>query len=108
MMKVEIKGMDGLRRKLDDLKRRAEALDGEHQIPISEIFPDEFMLLNTDFDSIGSMFEASGFTIRSSGDLEAVPPDEWNAFVARRTRFSSWGEMKAAAMKRYVGSRLGL
>lgn len=99
---------DDLLRKLRNLQRNAEALDGEHSLPFTELFPDEFMLRNTDFPSIDAFLTASGFSIASTEDT-ALPPDErWDPFVTQHTRFGSWGEMKDAAAQEWGRKRLGL
>jgi hypothetical protein len=64
-------------------------------------------LENTDFESVESMFRASGYKIESPADLAAIPDEPWDAFVRSRTRFGSWKEMLAAATKGYVERRLG-
>ncbi len=83
-------GFDDAIRRLRELQRRAEALDGEHAVPMSELFNDEFMLRNTEFTSMGAMFSASGFEIETQDDFAALPADQWDMFVRERTRFSSW------------------
>jgi hypothetical protein len=95
-------------RKLRDLQRKAEQLDGEHSVSFNELFPDEFMLRNTEFPSVGSMFEASGFKVESSEDMAAIPDEEWDKFVQERTRFASWDEMKSAAVQEWAARRMGL
>jgi hypothetical protein len=94
--------------KLRDLQSKAEELDGQHSVSLSELFPDEFMLRNTEFPSVDSMFEASGFKVESSEDFAAIPDDEWDSFVQERTRFTSWDEMKNAAVKEWAARRMGL
>lgn len=99
--------LDDISRKLRDLQRQAEELDGEHSVPMNELFHDEFMLRNTDYPSIDEMFAASGFKIETSEDFAAVPDDEWDAFVKNRTRFASWDDMKKAAVQQWAARRLG-
>ena len=99
--------LEDISRKLRDLQRRAEDVDGEHSVPINELFYDEFMLRNTDFSSIDDMFAASGFKVETSDDFAAIPDDEWDAFVKARTRFESWEEMKKAAVQQWAAGRLG-
>lgn len=94
--------------KLHNLQRKLEQLDGEHSVELSELFPDEFMLRNTEFPSLDSMFEESGFTIKSSEDLAAIPDEEWEGFIQVRTRFTSWDEMKNAAAEEWAMRRLEL
>lgn len=95
-------------RKLRDLQRKAEQLDGQHSVPFVELFPDEFMLRNTEFASIDSMFQLSGFTVKSSEDFAAIPDEAWDRFVQERTRFASWDEMKSAAVQEWATRRLAL
>lgn len=94
--------------KLRDLQRKAEQLDGKHSVSFTELFTDEFMLRNTDFPSVDSMFEASGFKVESSEDFAAIPDEEWDRFVQERTRFASWDEMKNSAAKEWAARRMGL
>lgn len=95
-------------RKVHDLQRKAEQLDGEHSVLLAELFHDEFMLRNTDFSSIDSMLEASGYKIESNDDFANIPNEEWDAFVRESTRFASWDEMKSAAAQEWVTSALEL
>jgi hypothetical protein len=105
-MGIKITGLDDLQRRLGELQHRAEAVSGAHDVPASELLTSEFMLLNTDFDSIESMFASSGFEIRSQEDLAAIPDEPWDTFVSSRTRFGTWREMLASATTAYVTRRL--
>jgi hypothetical protein len=98
--------LDDFMRKIRQIQRRAEQLDGEHSIPFTELFNDEFMLRNTDFPSIDALFEASGFEISGAEDFAAIPDAEWDAFVVNTTRFTSWEEMKSAAAQEWVVRRM--
>lgn len=99
---------EDLIRKLQDVTRRAEELDGQHSVPFTELFHDEFMLRSTDFPSIQDMFSASDFQLSSTEDLAAIPDGEWDAFVRDSTRYDSWEEMKSAAVREWVTRRLGI
>ena len=105
-MGIKITGLDEIQRKLKELGHRAELLSGTHDVPMSQLLRSEFMLLNTDFESVESMFRASGYRIESQVDLAAIPDEPWDAFVRSRTRFGSWREMLAAATREYVKRRL--
>jgi len=98
---------DDALRKLSDLQRRAEALDGNHSVSFTDLFSDEFMLRNTDFATIHAMFEAGGYNVESSADFEAIPDDAWDQFVRSRTRFSDWKDMQTAAGKQWMSRQLG-
>ena len=95
-------------RKLRDLQRKTDQLDGQHEVPLAELFCDEFMLRNTDFPSIGAMLEASGFNVDTTADFAAIPDDEWDAVVRAGTRFTSWDDMKRAAGGEWARRRLEL
>lgn len=95
-------------RKLRDLQQKAEQLDGHHSVPLHELFPDEFMLHNTEFASIDELFEASGFKVETEEDFAYIQDDEWNVFISERTRFASWDEMKDAAALEWAKQRLEL
>jgi hypothetical protein len=98
---------DNAFRKLTDLQRRMAALDGEHAVRFDELFNDEFMLRNTDFDSVAAMFAASGYKIESADDFKAIPDEPWDDFIRNRTRFASWQEMKEAAAKAWASRQMG-
>ncbi len=100
--------LDDLFSKLSDLQQKARALDGSHSVPFTELFTDEFMLRNTEFSSITGMIEASGFKVEFPEDFAAIPDEPWDQFIAQRTRFTSWEDMKAAAGREWIASRLGL
>ena len=105
-MGIRITGLEELKSRLADMQHRAQALDGTHEVTLSELFHSEFMLLNTDFDSIEAMFAASGYDVKSQEDFAAIPDEPWDIFVPERTRFQSWREMLSSAAKDYFQRRL--
>lgn len=104
---IEIKGLKELRRRLRDLRRKAEALEGEHTIPLGEFFPADFLRQYTDFESLEDMFQASGFVVESREDFKKIPEDQWDQFIRSRTQFSSWREMQDAAGVEWTKRKLG-
>ena len=100
--------IDDVLRKLRDLQRKAERLDGEHSVTLSELFPDEFMLRNTEFSTIDELFASSGFKIESEEDFESIPEDRLEIYISEHTRFKSWNEMKTAAANEWAKNQLGL
>lgn len=98
---------DDALRKIHDLRRRAESLEGTHTVSFTDLFNDEFMLRNTDFATIEEMLEASGFKFENVEDFEAIPADAWNQFVCSCTRFSAWSEMQSVAGKEWLSAQLG-
>ncbi len=108
MDNIRIEGMDRLQRKLKDLGRKAQELDGEHHVPLAELLSPDFMARNTDFGNAQEMFDEGGFKIESQDDFEKIPDVEWDAFVAARTQFSNWEEMLTAATGEWTSKQLGL
>lgn len=99
--------LDELADELDELADRANELDGEHEVPLSELFRDEFMQKHTEHDSIEAFFEASPWTVETQEDLEAIPDDEFDEYVRAETNFESEDEMAGAAVEEYVARELG-
>jgi hypothetical protein len=64
MIGFEIKGLDEIKQKMEQMKRNAEELSGEHTIPFSDLFTSDFMDNYTDFESIDEMIQSSGFSIK--------------------------------------------
>ena len=108
MFTFEMSGFDELERKLQQLAENAEAMDGEHAVPLTELFPPTFMARNTDFATIEEMFEASGFTVATPEDFAAIPDTDWDAFIASRTRFSDWRSMQEKAATDWISRGIGL
>ena len=100
--------IDKFIRQIESIRRNLEQLEGEHSIPLNELFNDEFMLRNTDFDSIDALFKSSGFKVESQDDFEAIPDEPWNVFILEHTRFSSWEEMRNAAVTAWAHRQLEL
>lgn len=104
---MHLEGLDDLQRKLQDLATRAERLDGEHSVPMSELFPPDFMRRFTDFLDIDEMFTASGYRVESTEDFAKIPDDAWDKFIAERTLFGMWQEMQEKAGGEWVSKKLG-
>lgn len=106
MFKIE--GLDKVHKKLEDLAHKAQELDGQHNVPVSELLTEEFLSQCTRFSWVEEMFEASGFKIESQEDFAAIPDDQWNDFVGQNSSFDSWQAMLEAAGNEWVRKRLGL
>jgi hypothetical protein len=104
-MKIEIKGLDQLTRKLEDLQRRAENLSGN--VPTRGILTPAFLRKHSRFSSIEEMFEASGFKVETQDDFKNIPDQPWDEFIAKETTFPNWKEMLSAAGGEYAKRKLG-
>jgi hypothetical protein len=106
-MSFKITGLDKLQKKLDDLQRKAEALDGEHQVPFSELFNSSFMQQYTKYETFEALIEAGGFKVETPDDFKAIPDNEWDEHIAVTTSFSSWQEMMNQAASEWAKKQLG-
>ncbi len=106
-MKIEVSGLKELQRKLQILADKAEAIHGEHSIPISDLLTPSFLATCTLFNTADEMFDKSGFKVANQADFEAIPDDAWDEFIRGNTSFPSWKEMLQAAGKHWAEDKLG-
>ena len=95
-------------RNLKDLERRVRALDGEHKVPLTELYSNNFVRRVSNFSSFEELLQAGGYDIKSEADFTAIPDDEWDEHVRANTRFDSWRDMKEEASSEWTAKRLGL
>ncbi|MEK6300903.1 MAG: hypothetical protein AABO41_09300 [Acidobacteriota bacterium] len=106
-MKVEMKGLEETKRKLEDLQRRAKELHGRRSVSFSELFPPQFIKKHTDFDSFESLVDASGFKVETQRDFEAISDKDWDAFIKAHSQFANWKEMLNTAGREYMVRKMG-
>lgn len=98
MIKVDVDlDMSGL----EKLERNLERLDGDHEVPVSELFTDDFMRRNTQFQTFQAMIDAGGVETQ-----EEMAQDSFSEFVAKHTRFNGWDEMFQAAGSEWMMRQL--
>ena len=107
-MNFEIKGLEELSKKMDDLAQRAEQLDGSHSVPLPDLLTPTFLANCSKFASAEEMFKASGFKIDSPEDFKAIPDHEWDAFIKNNTSFDGWKQMLDSAVAEWTTKQLGL
>lgn len=105
---LKIQGLDKLQRQLNNLSRRAGALNGTHSVQHDQMLTPAFMAKHTGFRDVDTFFGAGGFTVNSRADLEAIPDDQLDEWVRRNSKFGSWKQMLEAAGAQWVTSQLGL
>ena len=107
-MSVKIKGLDQLQRKLDELQRKVEKVGGVRSVPIDEFLTSTFLSRFTNFTSLEELFEKSGYTVVTQEDFDQIPQDEWDAFIARNTLFSSWQDILNHAAAERIKQQLDM
>lgn len=105
-MTVEIKGLDGLESELSNLQNRIESLGGE--VPMQELFTDEFMENYTEFGTFEEFLEESRWNVETQEDFERIPEDEFDGYVDEKTGFDSWEMMLSVAGREYVMRQINL
>lgn len=105
-MSVRIEGFEELADELDRLAENAAAIDGTNAVSFEELFPPDFMGTHTDADSMAAFLEASPWDVESKADFEAIPEDEFDAYVNEHTGFNSWDAMLSAAAREWVSRQV--
>lgn len=73
----------------------------EFEIPIEEIFTEDFMLSCSEYLSIDQFFDDCGLVIDEEVVYEDIGSAELDAFVQANTSFESWPQMFEAAAAKY-------
>lgn len=97
-MSIELRGFKEFGRKLDDLSKKAEALNGEHQVPIN----DEFVQKHSNFSSMSELLEIGGFS-----SIEEADDEKFDQFISDNTDFDSWNDFLDNFAADYVRNQLG-
>lgn len=107
-MGFKVTGLDSLQKQFDGMIRKANALDGEHKVEFSKLFPEEFMRKHTDYSSINDFFDATGLKVDSQQDFDDLPEDELDVKVQQLTKYKTWKDFAGEAAADYFTKKLGL
>lgn len=105
---MKFKGFDELSKKLGQISKNAEKIDGRNEVSFDELFNESFMLKNTNFNSLKEFLEKSPFKVETNEDLAKIDEKELDIFVNGNTSFNNWKEMKDSASKYWIVKNLGL
>jgi 4-alpha-glucanotransferase len=94
-MSVNIEGVD-------EPTQQLESLDGEHSIPISELFTPRFMQTHSDVETFESSVEESPWTVETEDDFKSIPETEWDDYVESNTVFKDWDSMLSTAFREWA------
>jgi hypothetical protein len=98
--------LDGLKK----LERKVRELDGRKQIPLSDLFPPSFLRAHTRFSSLDDLEAKArerGFSLGSQEDWDNLLADQWNAFIAEHTHFTTWKDMLGKGAAEWTSRQLG-
>ncbi|TLS36559.1 hypothetical protein FCL54_14720 [Pseudalkalibacillus caeni] len=102
-----MKGFKEFEKELETLQKKADELDGDHEVPFKELFPEDFMREYTKFSSINEMVDKSQWTVENDEDFSKIPDDEWDKYVKETTNFENWEEMQGTAVEVWGFRQLG-
>ena len=88
---------------LRKLQKKADALNGKHEIKVIDLMTDDFVRQHSSFHSFQALFDASGIK-----NPEDISNNLFSVFIASHTNFSNWKEMLDAATTEHVKRQLGL
>ena len=106
-MGFKVEGLDKLQKQLEQMQRAARALHGTHEVKLNELFPSGFMLKHSKFSSFDALLNASGFTVNTKEDFEAIPDNEFDEYIRSVTTFCNWQSMLCAGTEAYVAKKMG-
>ena len=87
--------------KLKKLQQKVKELNGQKEVPLTELMPDDFIREYTNFQTLQTMLDASGIE-----NTEEISGEKFSKFIATHTRFSTWGEMTKMAGAEYIKREL--
>jgi len=78
----------------------------ENEIQFTELFPEEFMRLYTEFDSMDTFLNASKWDVETQEDFREIPDEPFDEYVDEHTDFPNWEVMHQTASQRFLERRL--
>ena len=88
----------------DSLPRKL--LTREPDVTLEEFFDPEFMDRHTRFSSFSEFWEHGPWSLEGPSDLEQIPEEQLDSYVARTTTFDTWRRMRNRAADREIRDRL--
>ena len=102
----KITGLDEFQRKIEQMRRNAEQLGGENQVPLTELFSPAFMRQHSSVADFATFCADAGLDGSSNEAFAAIPRDKLDAAVKHLTKFATWEEMKHAGAADWARRRL--
>jgi len=102
----KITGLDEFQRKIEQMRRNAEQLGGEHQVPLTDLFSPAFMRQHSRVTDFATFCKDAGLDVSSTEAFAAIPRDTLDAAVRHLTEFATWEDMKHAGAADWARRRL--
>jgi hypothetical protein len=94
-----------LENKLSLICNNASKLSDSTTITFDDLFPETFMKIHTNCNSIEDFLAPMNVT--TNEDFENLPDEELEAHVQEVTNFNNWTDMRHSAWSDFLGERLG-
>jgi hypothetical protein len=102
-IKIEIEDEE-VKKKLEE-ERNLNEVEVKQTVSSSELFNQSFMFKYTKYVSFNLMLDESGL-LEKYGDFESIHDKEWDIFIQKNTKFSSWEEMKSKAANIWISKQI--
>ncbi|MCH4007952.1 hypothetical protein [Companilactobacillus sp.] len=83
----------------------AGKLSDKAEITFDDLFPETFMKIHTQCNSIEEFMAPLG--VETNEDFENVPDDKLEEHIQNNTNFSNWKDMKHSAWSDFLSEQLG-
>ncbi|WP_414842153.1 hypothetical protein [Enterococcus saccharolyticus] len=106
-MSFKITGLDKLQKELSNMSKAAEELNGTHEVPLYELFTDNFISENSKFSTAEEFFSTDDIDFDNQEAFEALPDEVIDKYISENTDFDTWSDMLTSAGKQYALKKLG-
>lgn len=106
-MRIEMKGFNELQKRLQDMQKAAQELDGQQNVPLTELLSEEFISEHTSLSNLEEFFENGEFKFKTREEFDAIPQAQLDEYVRSVSNFEDWEEMLGSATKEYISKKLG-
>ena len=89
---------------LKKLQENMKALQGSHEVPLSEVITAQFISSHSRFSDFDSLLAEIGVTTKE--EFTALPDEDFDLFIAQNTDFENWLDMQKKAMTEYTRTKL--
>lgn len=101
-MDLQVVGLEDFEARVETALDRIGELQAGTRVRSDAFFSRPFMHDHTDFESFAAFCEQSPWALDERSDIRDVPRDQLDAYVADRTDFETWEDMKTGAAEEEI------
>lgn len=101
-MDLQVAGLEDLENRVGKALDRLAELQMGTRIQSDAFFSRSFMAAHTEFDSFAAFCNQSPWALDEQRDIQHVPRDSLDEYVADRTDFETWEAMKTQAAEEEI------